>query len=67
MICPNCDGPTKLTGKVYNGDEDELYRRHKCKKCGNVFFTVEFDVEPDSVFKKAWRKYGNFGYKKGGL
>ena len=56
MICPKCGGPIKSTDSVHT-EENETYRRKKCKLCSHVFYTVEFEVERDENFKETW--YGN--------
>ncbi len=54
MNCPNCDGDTHVTDTKYNGNANERYRRHKCKGCGHIMWTIEFEVEFDDRYRKQW-------------
>lgn len=38
MTCENCGGATYSRGY---GDKLEYVRKHKCQKCGHVFYTAE--------------------------
>lgn len=56
MKCPICEGKI-ATVDVLNVDENEIYRKKKCELCGHVFFTAEFEVAENKVFKKEWQKH----------
>lgn len=60
MKCPNCN--SEDTVKVVDSlstDENEIYRKRKCTKCGHKFFTCEFEVEVNKRFKSEWVTYNN--------
>ena len=42
MVCPICKGKIRTLGTVNNNDTNEIMRRKKCKECGFIFFTLEF-------------------------
>ena len=54
MVCPECGGKVHVIDNV--SSDDENYRKRECKECGHIFYTLEFEVEYDTTFKKAWRK-----------
>lgn len=60
MLCPKCEGKTKVVDMSYNYVWDEQYRKRVCTNCGHTFYTAEFEVEEDKRFKKEW----NRGYRK---
>lgn len=62
MLCPECD--SKL--KVYDTSDagDEVYRLRECPECGHRLYTVEFEVQPDKKFRKAWCENHRFRDKK---
>lgn len=45
MTCPLCFGDTKIYYTI--PDEDIVYRKRKCKKCGHIMLTVECEPETD--------------------
>ena len=54
--CEKCG--TKLQVKEVRHYQDETYRRVACPNCGAFIFTVEFEVEQNSLFFKYWQKAG---------
>lgn len=62
MICPKCGGKLMVLDNVKNVDDNEIYRRKVCNSCGNVIFTVEYEVESNEEFKKTWNKYSRYAY-----
>lgn len=54
MNCPKCKSRAYVMDVVNNHVNQEAYRKKRCKKCGHVFFTVEFEVENDKVFMRKW-------------
>jgi transcriptional regulator NrdR family protein len=56
MTCPKCKGKTQVYDTVHVS-WNETYRARKCLDCGHVFFTAEFEVEPNKRFKKEWNLY----------
>lgn len=57
MICPKCGGRTYSIDTVHNNTDNETYRQKKCGDCGEVFYTVEFEVIENDRFKKAWNEH----------
>lgn len=55
MYCPNCGEKTR----VYDSSNapEEVYRKRKCESCGTNICTIEYEVENNDAFKKAWAKY----------
>ena len=47
MTCPKCGGKTTVTNSRLADDQGEevRVRYRKCKSCGNVFFTIEYEIE----------------------
>lgn len=44
MTCPKCGG--RMLGKdTRYTPENETIRKRKCDKCGNIMYTLEFEVE----------------------
>lgn len=64
MTCPKCGGKLMVLDNVKNTDENEIYRRKVCNECGDVLFTVEYEVESNEEFKKTWNKYSRYAYSK---
>jgi transcriptional regulator NrdR family protein len=52
MVCPSCYGKLEVVDTVR--DSDKVYRRRKCKACGELVYTLESEVEPDSVYRGTW-------------
>lgn len=52
MICPVCEGKLEVVDVVR--DIDDIYRRRKCKSCGQLVYTTESEVKPDTAFRNAW-------------
>lgn len=52
MICPSCNGKLEVVDVVR--DVDDIYRRRKCKSCGQLIYTTESEVKPDTAFRAAW-------------
>lgn len=53
MQCPKCGHTTQVTHLTTN-DENEEYRRRRCRWCGHIFYTIEFEVEVNDAFKEEW-------------
>lgn len=56
MKCPKCKGRVAVKDTV-NVFWNEVYRQRKCLECGHVFYTAEFEVEPNAQFRKEWHLY----------
>lgn len=57
MNCPKCGGEVKVLDNINNTEDNEIYRKRKCKKCGNVFYTVEFEADEDESLRQILVKY----------
>lgn len=53
MNCIKCGGKIRVVDLVHTND-NETYRRKRCKTCGNEFFTIEFEAEADEKFIMEW-------------
>lgn len=53
MKCQKCKKKAFAIDKV-NRDDGIIYRKYKCKKCEQSFYTMEFYIIADSVFKEDW-------------
>lgn len=56
MICPICNSKVNVVD-TRPTPNNEIYRKRCCRKCGHVFYTIEFEVKQDEHFKKEWTKY----------
>lgn len=60
MLCPVCGTETHVeaNGTKKNVEDAEIYRKRICKnkKCEHVFYTVEFEVEPNESFMNLYNK-----------
>lgn len=54
MTCPKCKGKVVSIDSSINNTDNEVYRKKKCRDCGETFYTVEFEVIENDRFKKAW-------------
>ena len=54
MKCPKCGGKTRVRDNVNNEKTNERYRQRKCLECGHTFYTIEFEVDDDTQFRKDW-------------
>jgi transcriptional regulator NrdR family protein len=61
MVCPKC-GSDKVPVKdnVNNTTYNEVYRKRVCAKCGNTFYTVEFEAEVNERFKDEWKQHSRY-------
>jgi transcriptional regulator NrdR family protein len=55
MNCPKCSGAVMVRDTTYT-EENEIYRRKKCRECGHVFYTMEFEVEDNPAFRAEWSR-----------
>lgn len=62
MKCPACGGEIRVKDVVHTPD-NKIMRLRQCKKCGNLFHTVEFKVLWDEYYAKEWNTY--YRKKKG--
>jgi hypothetical protein len=58
MQCPKCNSKKIDTKKAVDMPWNEVYREKKCRGCGHVFYTCEFEVEPNERFTKEFALYG---------
>ena len=56
MICSMCGGQVSVTDSA-NKPDGEVYRRRKCKGCGRIFYTIEFEVEKTDQLMAEWYEY----------
>ena len=52
MICPSCYSKLEVVDTVR--DSDKVYRRRKCKVCGELVYTLESEVKPDAEYRGTW-------------
>lgn len=55
MICPECNGKLEVVETVR--DSDYVYRRKRCKSCGQLIYTTEKAVVPNPEFRNVWNTY----------
>ena len=55
MTCPECSGKVCVVDLV-NADDNTTYRKRKCKSCGHIFYTVEFEVVSYESIKDEWNR-----------
>ena len=53
MQCQKCKKKAAAVDKVERPD-GIIYRRYKCKECDQSFYTMDFRIIPDSIFKEDW-------------
>ena len=56
MVCPKCNGKTTIFDNCHVKDQNESYRKRRCIPCGNVFYTIEFEVSDDDRMADIWRE-----------
>ena len=61
MNCPECGGRTKKYKYIKDGDS--TYKQLKCKKCGNLFHTVETQC-PKEDFLIRQNEMAREGYRR---
>lgn len=61
MVCKSCGGKLKIEESV--GDDENVYRRRKCRKCGCFMWTIEVEDESD-VTEKEIRRLRNIQSKE---
>lgn len=59
MNCPKCNHNQLKTNASVNVPWNEIYKQKKCLNCGHLFYTAEFEVEPNKRFKREWALYSN--------
>lgn len=55
MLCPACNGKLEVVETVK--DLDFVYRRRRCKSCGQLIYTTEKEVSPNPEFRAVWNTY----------
>ena len=53
MQCQKCKKKAFAIDKV-DRDDGIIYRKYKCKKCEQSFYTMEFYIIADSTLKEDW-------------
>lgn len=56
MKCSKCGSNNLRVMDTFSDLDEEIYRRRKCLDCGEKIYTVEYEVEPNEEFKKAYGK-----------
>lgn len=41
MYCPKCESRTTVIDTVHVKEHNIVLRKHKCKECGEMFYSVE--------------------------
>lgn len=54
MFCVSCGGRLEVIEVLR--DDDDIYRRRKCKNCGKLSFSHEEFIEPDDSFRSVWNE-----------
>lgn len=62
MLCPECNGKLEVVETVKN--LDYIYRRRRCKSCGQLIYTTEKEVSPTTAFRSAWNACAKNKYKE---
>lgn len=62
MNCPKCNH-NKTTVLDTRNDKENIYRKRRCKKCNNVWFTTE-SVDGDGRYKLQQAVYNTYGSRK---
>ena len=57
MNCPRCGGKVGVIDSVHNTDENEIYRKRKCKDCELIFYTAEYEIRHDLSFRSEWYRF----------
>ena len=52
MICTQCGSKLEVVDTVR--DDDDVYRRRRCKACGKLVYTLESEVEPNAEYHSNW-------------
>ena len=56
MLCPKCNGKSKMKDGYLNKEFNEAFRLRECESCGHEFWTVEFSVTTsDKHFKRLYK------------
>lgn len=55
MRCPVCAG--KLKTVMTRADCEQVYRKRKCRNCGQIVYTVEAENEEEAkeVMRRLWK------------
>ena len=57
MKCPKCGSDKLRVTDVVKTPENEIYRQKECRDCKHLFYTAEFEVEPNDRFRSEWARY----------
>ena len=65
MLCPKCEKEKlAVIDTVKNQDDNEIYRRRRCKNCGHEVFTVEKTTTSTFDFFDKWFSHHRWRDKK---
>lgn len=63
MTCPKCGGSVKVLETTHIPDDNEIYRKRQCCECNFIFYTTEFVVDPDGLYRKLWTEHNRANSK----
>lgn len=53
MRCPKCNRATYIV-HMTTSNENEEYRKRRCRGCGHELFTIEFEIEENEQLRNEW-------------
>ena len=51
MICPNCNSERTGVTDTLPGNDGNIYRRRKCRDCGQPFRSVELVIDDQGQYR----------------
>ena len=54
MVCAKCESYNVTVVDTIQGKHNVIYRRRKCRDCGNTFFTMEMEIVDNQFFREEW-------------
>lgn len=58
MKCSKCGSDNLRVMDTFPYLDEEVYRRRKCLDCGELIYTVEYEVECNDEFQKTYKELG---------
>ena len=62
MLCPKCNGKTRVVDNVKDHENEAVYRKRLCTVCGHEFFTSETIMKMNVNARYLW--YQNYRKRK---
>lgn len=56
MKCSKCGSDNLRVMDTFSYLDEEVYRRRKCLDCGELIYTVEYEVEFNDEFHKTYKQ-----------